>query len=50
MDRTHVLDLDRLSMYDQDGSVQLAFVAIETLVELEVIIRCIKYCQQHMMI
>ena len=35
MDRTHVLDLDRLSMYDQDDLPQSAFVARETLVELE---------------
>ena len=34
-DRTHVLDQDKLSMYDQDDLLQLAFVAREMLVELE---------------
>ncbi len=34
-DRIHVLDWDKLSMYDQDDLLQLVFVAIETLVELE---------------
>jgi hypothetical protein len=34
-DRMHVLDLDKLSTYGQDDLLQLAFVAIETLVELE---------------
>ena len=34
-DRTHDQDLDMLSTYDQDGLHQLAFVARETLVELE---------------
>jgi hypothetical protein len=29
-----VLDWDKLSMYDQDDLLQLAFVARETLVEL----------------
>ena len=34
-DRIDVLDWDKLSMYDQDDLLQLAFVARETLVELE---------------
>jgi hypothetical protein len=34
-DRIDVLDLDMLSTYDQDDLLQLAFVARETLVELE---------------
>ena len=34
-DRIYVLDLDMLSMYDQDDLLQSAFVARETLVELE---------------
>jgi hypothetical protein len=34
-DRINVLDWDKLSMYDQDDLLQLAFVARETLVELE---------------
>lgn len=34
-DRIDVLDWDKLSMYDRDDSLQLAFVARETLVELE---------------
>jgi hypothetical protein len=34
-DRTHVPDLDMLSTYGLDNLLQLAFVAIETLVELE---------------
>jgi hypothetical protein len=34
-DRIHVLDLDRLSMYDRDDLLQLAFVVGEMLVELE---------------
>ena len=33
--RNDVLDWDKLSMYDQDDLLQLAFVARETLVELE---------------
>ena len=33
--RNDVLDSDKLSMYDQDDLLQLAFVARETLVELE---------------
>jgi len=32
-DRTHVLDWDKLSMYDQDALYQSVFVARETLVE-----------------
>jgi hypothetical protein len=34
-DRIDVLDWDKLSGYGQDDSLQLAFVARETLVELE---------------
>jgi hypothetical protein len=34
-DRIDVLDWDKLSMYDQDDLLQLAFVAREMLVELE---------------
>jgi hypothetical protein len=34
-DRTGVLDLDMLLMYDQDDSVQLAFAAVEMIVELD---------------
>jgi hypothetical protein len=34
-DRIDVLNWDKLSMYDQDDLLQLAFVARETLVELE---------------
>jgi hypothetical protein len=34
-DRIDVLDWDKLSVYDQDALLQLAFVARETLVELE---------------
>ena len=34
-DRIDVLDLDMLSTYDQDDLLLLAFVARETLVELE---------------
>ena len=34
-DRTHVLDLDKLSTYGQDDLVQSASVVRETLVELE---------------
>ena len=34
-DRTHVLDWDKLSMYGQDDLLRSAFVARETLVELE---------------
>jgi hypothetical protein len=34
-DRIDVLDWDKLSMYGQDDLLQLAFVARETLVELE---------------
>jgi hypothetical protein len=34
-DRIDVLDWDKLSMYGQDGLHQLAFVARQTLVELE---------------
>jgi hypothetical protein len=34
-DRIDVLDWDKFSMYDQDDLLQLAFVARETLVELE---------------
>ena len=34
-DKIDVLDWDKLSMYDQDDLLRLAFVAIETLVELE---------------
>lgn len=33
-DRSDVLDWDKLSTYDQDDLLQLAFVARETLVEL----------------
>jgi hypothetical protein len=33
-DRMHVLDLDRLLMYDQDDLHRLIFVARQTLVEL----------------
>ena len=33
--RIDVLDLDKLSMYDQDGLHRSVFVAAETLVELE---------------
>jgi hypothetical protein len=35
-DRIDVLDWDKLSMYDQDDLLQLAFLARETLVELGV--------------
>jgi hypothetical protein len=34
-DRIDILDWDKLSMYDQDDLLQLAFVAREVLVELE---------------
>jgi hypothetical protein len=34
-DRTNILDWDKLSTYGQDDLLQLAFVARETLVELE---------------
>jgi hypothetical protein len=34
-DRTHVLDWDKLSIYDQDDLPQLVFVAREMPVELE---------------
>ena len=34
-DRTHVLDWDKLSKYDQDDLLQSAFAVRETLVELE---------------
>ena len=34
-DRIDVLDWDKLSMYDRDDSLQIAFVARERLVELE---------------
>jgi hypothetical protein len=34
-DKIHVQDLDTLSTYGQDDLLQLAFVARETLVELE---------------
>ena len=34
-DRTHVLDLDKLSTYGQDDLIQSASVVKETLLELE---------------
>jgi len=34
-ERTHVLDLDKLSMYGLDDLLQSVFVARETLAELE---------------
>ena len=34
-DRTHVLDLDKLSTYGQDDLIQSASVVRETIVELE---------------